>query len=67
MVSEDTAPTLKAVCTVFFEGDIMDYEAVMEFRLASVDSSLYRDRERKCPSWKIWRQKAFAVSPSPSV
>jgi 5-(carboxyamino)imidazole ribonucleotide synthase len=65
MDSEDTAPAFEG-CTVFFEGDIMDYEAVMEFG-RQVDVLTIEIENVNVQALEDLEAEGIAVSPSPSV
>ncbi|BAO55464.1 5-(carboxyamino)imidazole ribonucleotide synthase [Nonlabens marinus] len=65
MDEDDTAPAFEG-CTVFFEGDIMDYEAVMEFG-RQVDVLTIEIENVNVQALEDLEAEGIAVSPSASV
>ncbi len=65
MYTDDTAPAFEG-CTVFFEGDIMDYEAVMEFG-RQVDVLTIEIENVNVQALEDLEAEGIAVSPSASV
>ncbi|WP_194850898.1 5-(carboxyamino)imidazole ribonucleotide synthase [Nonlabens antarcticus] len=65
MDMEDTAPAFEG-CTVFFEGDIMDYEAVMEFG-RQVDVLTIEIENVNVQALEDLEAEGVAVSPSAKV
>jgi 5-(carboxyamino)imidazole ribonucleotide synthase len=65
MDSDDTASAFEG-CTVFFEGDIMDYEAVMEFG-RQVDVLTIEIENVNVQALEDLEDEGIAVSPSASV
>ncbi|SCY44879.1 5-(carboxyamino)imidazole ribonucleotide synthase [Nonlabens sp. Hel1_33_55] len=65
MDSADTAPAFEG-CTVFFEGDIMDYEAVMEFG-RQVDVLTIEIENVNVQALEDLEKEGIAVSPSSHV
>jgi 5-(carboxyamino)imidazole ribonucleotide synthase len=65
MDTDDTAPAFEG-CTVFFEGDIMDYEAVMEFG-RQVDVLTIEIENVNVQALEDLEAEGIAVSPSASV
>ena len=65
MDKDDTAPAFEG-CTVFFEGDIMDYQAVMEFG-EQVDVLTIEIENVNVQALQDLEDKGIAVSPSARV
>lgn len=65
MDKDDTAPAFEG-CTVFYEGDIMDYEAVMEFG-QQVDVLTIEIENVNVQALQEIEDMGIAVSPSASV
>ncbi|WP_124979572.1 5-(carboxyamino)imidazole ribonucleotide synthase [Nonlabens xiamenensis] len=65
MDKDDTAPSFEG-CTVYFEGDIMDYEAVMEFG-EQVDVLTIEIENINVQALQDLEDKGVAVSPSARV
>jgi 5-(carboxyamino)imidazole ribonucleotide synthase len=65
MDKADTAPAFEG-CTVFFEGDIMDYEAVMEFG-RQVDVLTIEIENVNVKALQDLEDEGIAVSPNASV
>jgi len=65
MDTDDTAPAFEG-CTVFFEGDIMDYEAVMEFG-RQVDVLTIEIENVNVKALEDLEKEGIAVSPSAKV
>jgi len=65
MDKDDTAPAFEG-CTVFFEGDIMDYEAVMEFG-RQVDVLTIEIENVNVQALEDLEKEGIAVSPSANV
>ncbi|PRP67283.1 5-(carboxyamino)imidazole ribonucleotide synthase [Nonlabens agnitus] len=65
MDSDDTAPAFEG-CTVFFEGDIMDYEAVMELG-RQVDVLTIEIENVNVKALQDLEDEGIAVSPSAKV
>lgn len=65
MDKDDTAPAFEG-CTVFFEGDIMDYEAVMEFG-RQVDVLTIEIENVNVQALQDLEDEGIAVSPSAKV
>ncbi|GAK75350.1 phosphoribosylaminoimidazole carboxylase ATPasesubunit [Nonlabens ulvanivorans] len=65
MDKDDTAPAFEG-CTIFFEGDIMDYQAVMEFG-EQVDVLTIEIENVNVQALQDLEDKGIAVSPSARV